>query len=134
MIIMGDPVSKPPMFALVFTNNLIVTGQDPVGNSGNHTSCARADEPLAVLNKCFTTYTFNTNGLIAPPPNYPPSTWPKNNMFPQTVSAVDFTDYNNGNGGNYQLLSSSPYKNKGTDGKDLGADIAGLNQALANVE
>jgi hypothetical protein len=32
------------------------------------------------------------------------------------------------------LLTSSPYKNKGTDGKDLGADIVGLNQALANVE
>jgi hypothetical protein len=55
-------------------------------------------------------------------------------MFPQTVSDVDFTDYNNGNGGNYQLLSSSPYKNAGTDGKDLGADIVGLNQELANVE
>ncbi len=55
-------------------------------------------------------------------------------MFPTTVNAVEFTDFNNGNGGNYQLLSSSPYKNKGLDGKDLGADIAGLNAALANVE
>ena len=43
-------------------------------------------------------------------------------------------NYNNGNGGNYELQSSSPYKNKGTDGKDLGADIVGLNAALANVQ
>ena len=55
-------------------------------------------------------------------------------MFPATVDHVQFTDYNNGNGGNYQLLSTSPYKNAGTDGKDLGANIVGLNQALAPVE
>jgi hypothetical protein len=134
MLLLGDPVSKPQMFGLVFTNNLVVTGEQPVGNAGNHTSCAREAVPLTALNKCFASYTFANNGLIAPPASLPPSSWPKNNMFPQTVSDVDFTDFNNGNGGNYQLLSSSPYKNKGTDGKDLGADIVGLNQALANVE
>ncbi|MBZ5666506.1 MAG: hypothetical protein LAO30_18075 [Acidobacteriia bacterium] len=134
MMIMGDPVTKPPMFGLVFTNNLVVTGQDPVGNSGNRTSCARQNVPITILNKCFTTYTFANNGLIASPPDFPPSTWPAKNMFPKTVSDVDFTDFNNGDGGNYQLKTSSPYKNKGTDGKDLGADIVGLNQALANVE
>ena len=29
-------------------------------------------------------------------------------------------------GGDYELNANSPYKNSGTDGKDLGADIAGL--------
>ncbi|MFY9906936.1 MAG: hypothetical protein WAK62_17405, partial [Terriglobales bacterium] len=60
--------------------------------------------------------------------------WPSNNLFPQTVDDVQFVNFNNGNGGNYELQSSSPYKNKGTDGKDLGADIAGLNEMLANVQ
>ena len=55
-------------------------------------------------------------------------------MFPQTVDDVQFVNYNYGNGGNYELQSSSPYKNKGTDGKDLGADIVGLNEMLANVQ
>jgi hypothetical protein len=55
-------------------------------------------------------------------------------MFPQSINEVGFTNYNNGDGGNYELLTNSPYKNKGTDGKDLGADIVGLNQALANIE
>jgi hypothetical protein len=55
-------------------------------------------------------------------------------MFPQTINDVGFTNYNNGDGGNYELLPNSPYKNKGTDGMDLGADIVGLNAALANVE
>ena len=65
---------------------------------------------------------------------FPPSTWPANNIFPQTINDVAFANFSNGNGGNYELQSSSPYKNKGTDGKDLGADIVGLNAALANVE
>jgi hypothetical protein len=55
-------------------------------------------------------------------------------MFPRTVNDIGFVNFNNGNGGNYELLSSSPYKNKGTDGKDLGADIVGLDADLANVE
>ena len=68
------------------------------------------------------------------PPAFPPSAWPTNNMFPQTVNDVGFTNFNNANGGNYELQPNSAYKNKGTDGKDLGADIVGLNAALANVE
>jgi hypothetical protein len=55
-------------------------------------------------------------------------------MFASSIDQVEFVNFNNGNGGNYQLQPNSPYKNKGTDGKDLGADIVGLNQALANVE
>jgi hypothetical protein len=60
--------------------------------------------------------------------------WPTGNIFPQTTTDAGFVDYNNGNGGNYALQSTSPYKKKGTDGKDLGADIVGLNAALASVE
>ena len=50
------------------------------------------------------------------------------------MSDVEFTDCENGNGGDYELQATSPYKYKGTDGKDLGADIVKLNQALAKVE
>ena len=123
------------MYALVFTNNLIVTGEYPIWNTGGGpTGCAYEDVPITTISACFAQSTFATNGLIASPSIYPPSAWPANNMFPQTVDDVKFTNYNNGNGGNYQLLSSSPYKNKGTDGRDLGADIVGLDNELANVQ
>jgi len=134
MIVMGNSHKNKAMYGLVFTNNLVVTGQHPVWNTGGGDSCAVEDVPLTSIKNCYTTYTFSNNGLIATPPAFPASTWPAKNMFPQTVDDVRFTDYNNGNGGNYELQSSSPYKNKGTDGKDLGADIVGLNAALANVE
>jgi hypothetical protein len=134
MLVVGNLSKNASMYALVFTNNLVVTGQYPVWNAEGATSCAVEDVPITSIAKCFTSYTFGNNGLVAPPPAFPPSRWPSNNMFPQTINDVGFTNYNNGNGGNYELLSSSPYKNKGTDGKDLGADIVGLNEALANVE
>jgi hypothetical protein len=134
MMIMGNLAQNASMYGLVFTNNLVVTGQYPVWNTEGSTSCAVEDVPITSISKCFTSNTFANNGLITPPPSFPPSRWPSNNMFPQTINDVGFTNYNNGDGGNYELLPNSPYKNKGTDGMDLGADIVGLNAALANVE
>lgn len=135
MIVTGNSKKNPQMSQLVFTNNLLVTGEYPVWNKGGGpTSCAYRNVPLTTVKSCFATYSFVNNGLIAPPPQYPPSDWPAKNLFAPTIDYVQFTNYNNGNGGNYELLSTSPYKNAGTDGKDLGADVVGLNQALANVE
>jgi hypothetical protein len=134
MMLIGNIVKNAPMSGLVFTNNLLVAARYPVWNTGGKASCAVQDIPLTTVSKCFTTNVFGNNGLIASPPAFPPSVWPAANLFPQTVEDVGFTNFNGGDGGNYALLPSSPYKNKGTDGKDLGADIVGLAAALANVE
>ena len=135
MVILGDKITNPAMFGLVYTNNLVITGQFPAWNmGGGKDSCAISGVPITSLGTCFTSYTVSNNALIASPSRYSPSAYPAANMFSQTVGDVNFVEYNNGNGGNYSLQSSSPYKGKGTDGKDLGADIAGLNEALANVE
>jgi hypothetical protein len=55
--------------------------------------------------------------------------YPANNFFPANMAAVGFVNYA---GGNYRLSTSSPYKNAGTDGKDLGADIGALEAAIAS--
>ena len=57
--------------------------------------------------------------------NYPPG-----NFFTRDWAAVQFGNFANGN---YALGPGSPYKNAGTDGKDIGADIAGLNAATSSV-
>jgi hypothetical protein len=44
---------------------------------------------------------------------------------------VQFVNYD---GGNYQLQPSSPYKGAGTDGQDLGADVAAIDSAIAAME
>ncbi|MGA7236882.1 MAG: hypothetical protein WBY44_14440, partial [Bryobacteraceae bacterium] len=83
------------------------------------------------LNACFTSWAFNHNAVIAT--TYSTSQWPTGNYFPASASAVQFTNFSNGNGGNYTLLSGSPYANAGSDGKDLGADIAAIQSAIAGV-
>lgn len=135
IMVVGNVASNQQMYALEFTNSLLVTGRYPVWNAGwGPPSCGYLDVPVTSLDKCFLNSTFAHNALIDFPTAFPPSTWPSGNLFADSIDAVGFADYNNGDGGNYELLKSSPYKNKGIDGKDLGADIVTLNQALANVE
>jgi hypothetical protein len=59
--------------------------------------------------------------------------WPTGNFFPPDPSAVQFADYSNGNGGDYHLLPGSPYKNAGSDGTDVGANVDAVNQATAGA-
>jgi Putative Ig domain len=136
MMITGNRYTNAPMYGLVFTNNVVVVaGPTPVLDAeGGTNNCAQTDVPVTTINNCFITNTFSNNALVATSTRNPPSKWPANNLFPATIGDAGFVNFNNGNGGNYELQSSSPYKNKGTDGKDLGADIVGLNAALANVE
>jgi hypothetical protein len=132
---MGNVSGDAAMFGFVYTNNLALTGRYPVWDVFGHGIASCADGvPITTIQTCFTTNTFQTNGLIASPSAYPPSKWPANNFFPATPADVQFVNYNNGNGGNYQLQSTSPYKNAGSDGKDLGADIVGLQAALSGVQ
>ena len=135
MMIMGNSRDDPSMFGLVFTNNLLATGQFPVWNSGGgRISCASHGTPAQKIKRCFNPYTFTNSALIGTPDAFPPSEWPSGNFFPANVNTVQFVQYDDGVDGDYTLQSDSPYKNAGTDGKDLGADITGLNAALAGVE
>jgi hypothetical protein len=94
------------------------------------------------LTNFFPGYVFRNNVLEnvlasgATSANYPPG-----NFFPATWSAVMFA---NQLGGDYRLCrgvgdpvsscsGSSPYINAGSDGKDVGADIVGLNAATAGA-
>ena len=90
-----------------------------------------------------TTWSFTNNAIIASKSPAPASPYPSTGncgtlssclqFFASDWGTVGFVDYNQGNLGDYHLLSSSPYKNAGTDGRDLGADIDGLMNATAGV-
>lgn len=135
LLIMGNQTTNPSMHGFVFTNNIVTTGRYPVWNAGGgRTSCAYADVPVTSIATCFATYTFGNNALVGTPQPFPPSSWPTGNFFPADGKAAGFVRYNEGVGGDYALQPGSPYKNAGTDGRDLGADIAGLEAALAGVE
>ena len=74
----------------------------------------------AWFNSCWTSWTLTNNAIIGG--THSGWTWPSNGgvSFPAAYGNVGFVNYNNGSGGNYQLLSSSPYHNAATDGKDIG--------------
>jgi hypothetical protein len=56
--------------------------------------------------------------------------YPADNFFPASLSGVGFM---NMSGGDYRLATSSPYRSAGTDGKDLGADLEAIEDALDGV-
>jgi hypothetical protein len=130
----GNKNPNEEMYGFVFTNNIVTTGIYPLWSAQGGDSCAASDVPVTVLNNCFRTFTFNYNALLGTTPRFGASTWPTGNMFGPSPTHTEFAEFKNGNGGNYELPANSPYKNAGSDGKDLGADIAGLNAALAGVD
>jgi hypothetical protein len=127
----GNDVNNPKMANFIYTNNLVRTGIYPVWSSGGRTNCAFSAVPVEVISNCFQPYSFLKNAIIGSPANYPPARWPALNFFPADPAVVQFVNYNGGVGGDYRLLPTSPYKNAGTDGKDLGADIEAIAAATA---
>jgi hypothetical protein len=136
MAMIGDFVAiNTQMKNFVFTNSILNAGPFPVWSTGSgSTNCAYHDQPLTTFNACFSPYSFASNAVIGSPSSYPPSLWPSGNSFPASASTIQFVNYNGGNGGDYHLQSSSPYKGAGTDGKDLGADINAVDAAIVGVE
>jgi hypothetical protein len=136
MLLIGDMVAtSTQMKNFVFTNNIVNAGLYPVwSSSGKAEDCSYHDSPLTTFNACFSGYTFAANAIIATPALAPAAKWPSRNFFPADAAAVRFANYNGGNGGDYHLQSSSPYKGKGTDGKDLGADVDAIQSATAGVQ
>jgi len=55
---------------------------------------------------------------------------PADNFYPKSIDRIGFGNVVEGQ---YQLLPTSPYKNKGTDGKDIGADLIAIRAATAGV-
>ena len=133
VIDLGNNIADPPMYAFTFTNNIVGQVKYPIWSTGGSTSnCAYYDVPLPSLTSCFTTYKFMDNAIVAVV-NFPASKWPLSNYFPTTVGAIQFANFNGGNGGDYHLLSGSPYKNAASDGKDIGADINAIQSLIAGV-
>jgi hypothetical protein len=95
----------------VFTDNIVP--HNDYGVFGDNTGVGNV-----AINAFFPGAVFTKNVIMGGPASlynqYP------GNFFPTSWSQVQFV---NQGGGNYRLAATSPYKNAGTDGKDVGADI-----------
>jgi hypothetical protein len=102
----GMPKTSP----FEFTNNIAVS--TTYGFLGSGTG-----QGLGALNAFFSGWTFANNALLVGPE----SAYPPGNFFPAAIADIGFTNLSTGN---YLLLATSPYHAAGTDGRDLGADLA----------
>ncbi|MGQ0643797.1 MAG: Ig-like domain-containing protein [Gemmatimonadaceae bacterium] len=108
---------------LVVRNNVATWGGPWGAVMGN---APQGSQALALF---ATPYAFEGNVVVGLPGNLTGG-YPSNNAYPSSMSLVGLI---NQAGGNYALGGSSPYKGKGTDGRDPGADIANVRAITANV-
>ena len=109
----------------ILRNNLFERGTYGVFGGG-------VGEGTVALNTYTTNYTFAKNVIVgASAGAYPSqSCAPASTCYPATLDDVGFVDWRNDD---YRLASTSPYKNAGTDGKDLGADVDAVLTATAGA-
>jgi len=136
LLLVGDhTATNPQMKNFVFSNSIVNAGTYPVWSTGGGSAnCAVHNSPLTTFNACFSPYSFVANAIIGPVSGFPSTKWPVGNSFPIAPAALNFANYNGGNGGDYHLQNSSPYKGIGTDGHDPGADVDAVDSAIAGVE
>jgi hypothetical protein len=128
-LVVGVAYGDLPIQNWSYTNSIVSVNPGVVVINAGSIGCTYQQVGNAArIAACFTPYTFSGNALIGGT-----GTWPSGNFFPADPTAVQFANYNGGDGGDYHLLSTSPYKNAAVDGKDLGADIDAVNQAIAGV-
>lgn len=112
MMVLGDnPATPMPRFT--FTNNLLPHNAFGIKGSGGGIGSGS-------LNIYMTNPVFLNNIIEGLPSGISPSQYPSGNFFPASWAAVDFVNFA---ASDYHLAPTSPYKNAGTDGKDVGANI-----------
>lgn len=116
-----------------FANSIVLAGTYPMNSTGleGQLDCAQDNGPLKILNSCFSGYAFGYNAFLASPLG--PSQYPGGNFF-YSISQIGFVNYNNGNGGNYNLLPSSPAIGAASDGTNLGANVGAVMSAINGIE
>ena len=102
----------------VYTNN--ITPHNDYGVMGSGHSIGNDS-----LNYYFPGCYFSKNVIISGPG----SVYPSGNFFPAFINDVGFVDLLNDN---YRLAVASPYKNAGTDGRDIGADQDAILAAIGD--
>lgn len=132
MFNIGGP-NTVQMPGFVFENSIVGAGEAPVWSTGKDGSsnCAYYDVPVKTINLCFSGYVFSHNAILGSP--YPASSWPSGNFFYSTVT-MGFANFNDGKGGDYHLLASSPGFAAATDGSNLGANIDKVLAAINGVQ
>jgi hypothetical protein len=121
------------MSGLSITNSIFTTGPRPVVSTGggagvNCAAMAAGKTAEMVLRECFSSYSFHHNVIIGMG-----GAWPKDNKTVKSAAEVGFSNYNDGNQGDYRLSQQSKFKHAAADQKDVGPDLDAIEQATSGV-
>ena len=146
-IIDGPTANSPQQVSnITFMNSIVDAGlyglHTAVGGSYSCTN-GNGSSNAALVNGCWKPNSFDYHVLVRG--NTAGGQWPgSHNSYPSSFASVGFVKYNNGVGGDYRLCSGagspsskcstgSPYHRAASDGKDIGANVALVNQYVALV-
>ncbi|HEV2395662.1 MAG TPA: hypothetical protein VGS27_01805 [Candidatus Sulfotelmatobacter sp.] len=128
-----------PRFSL--TNSLLSAGERQITSTGGGmANCSFQPErqgPAGILENCFPSGRITHNAIIGG------FGWPSGNFTPKDFNAAGVVELQKGRGGAYHLCqskgevagckSASQSNRAGTDGKDIGADLAAIEEATRGV-
>lgn len=112
----------PQFGSFTFTNNILSNNQYGLQITNSHND-------FGTVERLFTQGTFLDNVWAGAPSV---SQFP-NNYYPASLADVGFVNYDNGNGGNYQLSIQSLFKGLATDGTNPGVNTVTLAQKTATA-
>jgi hypothetical protein len=105
-----------PNTGFVFRDNIVMQNEYGVIGDGRGPG-------LPTLQQFFPGVVFEKNVIVGGMPDI----YPRGNFFPASLDRVGFA---NRKAGDCRLLSSSPYRGRGTQGRDPGVDFAAVLQAI----
>jgi hypothetical protein len=131
MLVLGNAINHP-LAGFSWTNNILVaSGGGIVTTGGGSWNCAYPalpGGPVGKLDRCFKNYDFAGNVLVGAT-----GSWPANNHAPATLANVMFSSTVHRVLSSFQLQAASPFRNVSSDGRNPGADVAGVEAAIAGV-
>jgi hypothetical protein len=132
----NNPTNTPQITNLSWTNSIIDAGNSGAYPMGGGTSnCSVGEKTVAAkIVACWTGASSFAGNVLVTDYASSPFTFPPGNHTPATWDAVGFVNFNGGDGGNYQLSSTSPYKGLATDGSDPGADVNGVMSPVPAIQ
>src|SRR5262249_15865177 len=85
----------------------------------------------AALDKYASAWSFSGNAIIGLPKDMSANQYPQKNYFPSSMDEVGFV---NTASGDYRLSRTSRFKNKASDGTDIGCNFDALPTAIADPQ
>lgn len=140
--LLGPPkkdADTPQMYNITWTNTISdagVYGLWPAGGKPDY-NCANLPgaSPKERLAACWAAGSVFKGNVLAGGKSIrgQRAEWPDDNYFADSQDAIGYVKLNGGIDGDYHLSSSSKFKGKGTDGRDPGADVDAVTQAVKGV-